>query len=209
MNKKKTIISICIIILTSLVGFTIYKVYSNHKIQAKKEAYFDHFMNYWYSFHEQYNSDVELYTRMKKSIIIDYIRNSQGRYIYENLPLYGGGSFSMRHHFSIDQKLDGFWIAHKAVGPIECAPSSRKEERWAFWHIYNCGRELSRIDDYDERLGMDMDFLEATFNRIDSLANEIHKGFYSLDRYKTTKIKNVDIDRLNNISDSEYILDRY
>ena len=29
------------------------------------------------------------------------------------------------------------------------------------------------------------------------------------DIIKTTKIKNVDIDQLNNISDSEYILDRY
>lgn len=209
MNKKKIIISLCIIILTSLVGVGIYKAYSNHKIQNKKEAYFDHFMNYWYSFYDQYNSDVEIYTRMKKSIILDYIKNGQGRYIYEQLPLYGGGSFSMRHHFNIDRELDGWWIAHRAVGPIECAPDSRKEERWAFWHMYNCGRELSQIDDYDERLGMDMDYLEATFDKIDSLANEVHRGFFSLERYKKTQIKNTNLERLNNISEAEYQFDNY
>lgn len=209
MNKKKIIISLCIIILTSLVGVGMYKAYSNHKIQTKKEAYFDHFMNYWYSFYDQYISDVEIYTRMKKSIILDYIRNGQGRYIYEQLPLYGGGSFSMRHHFDIHQKLDGWWIAHRAVGPIECAPDSRKEERWAFWHMYNCGRELSRIDDYDERLGMDMDYLEATFDKIDSLAYEVHRGFFSLERYKKTQIKNTNLERLDNISNAEYQFDNY
>lgn len=209
MNKKKAIISLCILMLISLAGIGIYKTYSYHKIQSKKEAYFDHFMNYWYSFYEQYNSDVELYTRMKKSIIIDYIKNGQGRYIYEQLPLYGGGSFSMQHHFNIDQELGGWWIAHKAVGPIECAPDSRKEERWAFWHMYHCGRELSRIDDYDERLALDMDYLAATFNKIDSLADEIHRAFYSLDRYRTTKVQNTDLKRLNYISDSEYQFDNY
>ena len=166
-------------------------------------------MNYWYSFYDQYNSDVEIYTRMKKSIILDYIKNGQGRYIYEQLPLYGGGSFSMRHHFNIDHELDGWWIAHRAVGPIECAPDSRKEERWAFWHMYNCGRELSQIDDYDERLGMDMDYLESTFDKIDSLANEVHRGFFSLERYKKTQIKNTNLERLNNISEAEYQFDNY
>lgn len=208
MDKKKALVGICIIILTSLVG-VVYKFYSHHKIQTKKEARFDHFMNYWYSFYEQYNADVEIYTRMKKGIILDYIRNGTGRYIYEQIPLYGGGTFSMRHHFNIEEKLEGHWIMHRAVSPIGSAPDSRKEERWAFWHIYNCGRELSQIDDYDERLGADIDYLNSIFNRIDSLAHEIHRGFISLERYRTSQIKNTDINTLNNITDSEYLLDNY
>lgn len=210
MNKKKTlIISICIIAMAFLVGFAIHKSYLHHKIQTKKEAYFDHFMNYWYSFYEQYNADVDIYTRMKKGIILDYIRNGKGRYIYEQVPLYGGGTFSMKDHFNIDHKFEGYWIAHRAVGPIEAAPDSRKDERWAFWHIYNCGRQLSQIDDYDEKLGTDIDYLESTFNRIDSLAYEIHRGFISLERYKTSQIKNTNISILNNISEAEYSFDNY
>lgn len=209
MNKKKALVGICIVILTSLVGLAIYKSYAYHKIQAKKEARFDHFMNYWYSFYEQYDADVEIFTRMKKGIILDYIRNGAGRYIYEQVPLYGGGTFSMRHHFNIDQVLKGHWIAHKAVGPIELASESRNDERWTFWHIYNCGRQLSQIDDYDERLGTDLDYLESTFNKIDSLAHEIHLGFISLERYKTSQIKNTNINTLNNISEAEYQLDNY
>lgn len=66
MDKKKILVSISIIILTSIVGIVIFKSYSHHRIQTKNEARFDHFMNYWYSFYDQYNADVELYTRMKK-----------------------------------------------------------------------------------------------------------------------------------------------
>lgn len=209
MNKKSSLIIIVVIILASIIGFGIYKSYTHHAIQNKKEAYFDHFMNYWYSFYEQYNADVEIYTRMKKGIILDYIRNGEGRYIYEQVPLYGGGTFSMRHHFNIEQLLSGWWIAHRAVGPIESAPDSRREERWAFWHIYDCGRQLSKIDDYDENLAKDIDYLESTFNQIDSLANEIHRGFMMLERYKISKVKDTDINILNNITNSEYEFDKY
>lgn len=209
MKKKSLLITISVIILASLIGFGIYKSYSYHKLQNKKEAYFDHFMNYWYSFYEQYNADVEIYTRMKKGIILDYIRNGKGRYIYEQVPLYGGGTFSMRQYFNIDQLLDGWWIAHRAVGPIESDPDSRKEERWAFWHIHNCGRQLSQIDDYDENLALDIDYLQSTFNQIDSLSNEIHKGFIALERYKNSKVSNTDLNTLNNIPNSEYDFDNY
>lgn len=209
MNKKRLLIGISIIILALLIGFGIYKTYTHHKIQTKKEAYFDHFMNYWYSFYEQYDADVDIYTRMRKGIILDYIRNGQGRYIYEQVPLYGGGTFSMRHYFNINRLFDGWWITHRAVGPIESAPDSRKAERWAFWHIYSCGRELSQIDDYDEKLATDVDYLESTFNQIDSLAHEIHRGFIMLERYKTSKVKNTDLNTLNNIPNSEYEFDNY
>lgn len=209
MNKKKSLIGLVVIIIASLICFGVYKSNTHHKLQTKKEAYFDHFMNYWYSFYEQYNSEVEIYSRMKKGIILDYIRTGKGRYIYEEVPLYGGGTFSMRHHFNIDQLLGGWWISHRAVGPIESAPDSRKDERWAFWHIYNCGRELSQIDDYDERLATDMEYLETTFNQIDSLSNEIHKGFFMLERYKNSQVRNTDLRTLNNIPDSEYNFDNY
>lgn len=209
MDKKKILVSISIIILTSIVGIVIFKSYSHHRIQTKNEARFDHFMNYWYSFYDQYNADVELYTRMKKAIILDYIKNHAGRYIDDQLPLYGGGTFSMRHHFYIERELEGNWITHKAVGPIDLAPDSREDERWAFWHIYNCGRELNQINDYDEILGTDMDYLESTFNKIDSLAHEIQRGFIVLERYRTSQIRNTNINTLNNIPDSEYLLDNY
>lgn len=209
MDKKKSLIVIAIIVFASLIGFGIYKVCTHKNLQTQKEAYFDHFMNYWYSFYEQYDANVDIYTRMKKGIILDYIKNGHGRYIYEQVPLYGGGTFSMRHHFEIDRLFEGWWIAHRAVGPIESAPDSRKEERWAFWNIYNCGKELNRIDDYDERLAIDIDYLESTFNQIDSLAHEIHIGFMLLERYRTTKVRNTDLNTLNNISDSEYEFDNY
>lgn len=209
MNKKTSLIGIVVIILASLIAFGIYKSHTHHKIQTKKEACFDHFMNYWYSFYEQYDANVELYSRMKKGTILDYIRNRNGRYIYEQVPLYGGGTFLMRQYFNIDQLFSGWWIAHRAVGPIESAPDSRKEERWAYWHIYNCGRHLSRIDDYDENLATDTDYLEYTFNQIDSLSHEIHRGFLMLERYRTSKIRNTDINTLNNISDSEYEFENY
>lgn len=115
----------------------------------------------------------------------------------------------MRHHFYIERELEGNWITHKAVGPIDLAPDSREDERWAFWHIYNCGRELNQINDYDEILGTDMDYLESTFNKIDSLAHEIQRGFIVLERYRTSQIRNTNINTLNNIPDSEYLLDNY
>ena len=182
------LITISVIILASLIGFGIYQAYSYHKLQNKREAYFDHFMNYWYSFYEQYNEDVEIYTRMKKSIILDYIRTGKGRYIDEQVPLYGGGTFSMSQHFNIDRLLNGWWIAHKAIGPIKLAPESRKEEWWAFWQIYCSGRQLSQIDEYDENLALDINYLQFTFNQIDSLSNEIHKGFITLERYKNSLV---------------------
>ena len=209
MNKKKIIVFITCIILTFLVSFGIFKVYSNHKIKKQEEARFDHFMNYWYAFYDQYNADVEIYTRMKKGIILDYIQNKKGRYIYEQAPLYGGGTFSIRQFFYIKKELEGWWISHRAVFPIESAPKHRKEERWAFWHMYYCGRELTQIDEYDENLGTNIDYLESTFNKIDSLAHEIHKGFVLLERYKSSQFKNTDINTLNNISNSEYKLDNY
>ena len=115
----------------------------------------------------------------------------------------------MKHHFDIEKLLSGWWIGHRAVGPIESAPDSRREERWAFWHIYDCGRQLSEIDDYDENLATDIDYLESTFNQIDSLANEIHRGFMMLERYKTSKVKGTNINTLNNISNLEYEFDKY
>ena len=209
MKNKKILVSISIILLSSIMGIVIYKAYTHQISQNRKEARFDYFMNYWYGFYDQYNSDVEIYTKMKKGIILDYIRNGRGRYIYEQVPLYGGGTFSMRHHFYIDQKLEGRWIAHRAIAPIEGAPDTRKNERWAFWNIYNCGRQLSQIDDYDENLGMDINYLKSTFNKIDSLAHEIHRSFMLLDRYKTSQVRNTDINTLNEIPDSEYILENY
>ena len=209
MNKRNIWIVAIVILVASFSGVVVYKTYSHYKIECKKEARFDHFMNYWYSFYEQYNKDIEIYTRMKKGIILDYIRNGRGRYINEQVPLYGGGSFSMKHHFYIDQLLDGYWISHRAIAPIEGAPRSRMDERWAFWNIYSCGRELKQIDDYDENLALDINYLESTFNKIDSLAHEIHKSFILLERYKTTQIRNTDINTLNNIPNSEYILENY
>ena len=207
MNNKKKFFFIILILLTSLVGIYLYKSYSDNKIQSKKEARFDHFMNYWYSFLNQYTSDVEIYTRMKKSVILDYIKNHDGRYIYEYVPLYGGGSFSMRKYCNIEEHLDGWWIAHRAVGPINTAPNSRLKERMAFYNIYRCGKQLSKIDDYDEKMGYDSYYLESIFNKIDSLSYEIHRNFILLDRYKTTHVRNADLNTLNSISDSEYMLD--
>lgn len=174
----------------------------------QEEARFDHFMNYWYPILDQYCYDIELYTRMKKGTILDYIKTHNGYYIYENVPLFGGGYFPMRKEVDIEREIRTVNV-HMAANPILNGPESRLEVRNAFSSLLFAGRELLDISEFDEELESDIDFLRATFEKIDSLNYEIHRNFIKLDEYRTTQYKFSNLNNLSSIPHSEYDIKNY
>lgn len=205
---KKSIIGI---VLLAFLGFVGYKVYSENKKQAKLEARFDRFMNYWYPIVEQYSNDMDIYARMKKGVIMDHINYHQGRYINDVIQLYGGGYFSIRQYSNIEREIElfGFGISPMASSPISAAPYSRGSEKEAFFNIFRCGTQLNKIDDYESELEYDYDYREKVFNKIDSLSNEVRKNLLILKDYKRSSSASADLNILNNIPDSEYELNNY
>lgn len=200
MTKKGLLILILFIFVPLLMLSILHK-----KERSQKEARFDHFMNYWYAIIEHNCYNIEIYTRMKKSIILDYIKNHEGRYIYENVPFY----FSMRKMSNIENQLKFLTINHMAVAPILSAPNSRLKEKNAFCEIFNGTEELRNINEYDDELEYNPRYLYAVFEKIDSLASEIQKNFIILEKYRTTQLKESNVNLLNNIPHSEYSLENY
>lgn len=205
MTKKKGLLILILFIFAPLLVLGIL----HKKEQSQKEARFDHFMNYWYAIIEHNCNDIEIYTRMKKSIILDYIENHEGRYIDENVPLYEGGYFPMRKMFNIENQLRFLTINHMSVAPILSAPNSRLKEKNAFREIFSGAYKLLYISEYDEELEYNPQYLYAVFEKIDSLAYEIQKNFILLEKYRTTQHKGSNANLINNIPLSEYSLENY
>ena len=110
---------------------------------------------------------------------------------------------------NIEQELEYPWTILRASYPIEYAPDSRMNERWAFYKIFRCGQQLRDIDEYDEKLGYDREYLEDIFNRIDSLAHEAHINLLQLEKHRPAHHGRPNPNILNNIPDNEYSLKNY
>lgn len=215
MAKKITIgISVMLLVVGGGVALYLYKLdvakeEEIRKERCRQEARFDHFMNYWYPFLEQYCKNVDVYVCMKKNIILDYVRTHKGRYIYENVPIYGGGYFSMRQYVDVESVFSRSWVCHGAALPITSVSNCRIREQMAFYDIFCTGRELYEFNPYEDELIENPDYIENSFNSLDSLAHEIYKKFFLLDRYRATQYKYSNINTLNNIPRSEYLLENY
>lgn len=205
-NRTARIILPVIIVLTIIGGSIFLIVHHKNQIKNEKlEARFDRFMGYYYPYLENITKAAEIYKRMQISLMYDYIKYNRGRYIYETVPYYNGGYFSMRDLDNVENILDhaDMLYVSRTINPIYEAPKSRYNERYACLSVIYDARDLCKVDIYDENIGINGN-AKRTEEVFDSLYIDMMSNFYSLSKYKTTYKKD-----LNSISDFEFDLNNY
>ena len=211
-TQKKLFFLLLPIVLFLLIVGGGYKIYLNKKELRQKEARFDHFMNYWYPIIEKNHYDIGLYARMKKGLILDYIKYNRRYTVDDFIPLFGGGYFSIHDFVKIDRELGSTSLGQMAADPITFAPNfnlhTRLKEREAFWNFFMRIDNLRSISIFEEEYE-NIENLKAVFEEIDSIEFKIHTHFIFLEKYKVTQIKGSDRNTLNNIPLSEYSLENY
>ena len=200
---KKSVIIIASVIIVLIGSGIIYKAREQSIKQEKLEKRFDKFMSMFYPYLVRYSNDIDLYTRMQISLMVDYRNNHKGRYIYENVDFYDGGRFSLRNEAMVEQeirRIESLSISMFA-SPIEYGPRSRITEKRCFYHIFSAGRQIKNIyiyeTDKDER---------DIIREYDKIKDEVRATVLKLQKYEVNNNEFVDP---NQIPDKDYDLENY
>lgn len=203
---RKKIVIICLLVAAIVtIAAGVYVVVSKQNEERRLEARFDKFMGYFYPYFKDFSNAASIYKRMKISLMYDYLANHKGRYINETVNYYDGGVFSMADEFRIREFLDYSTMLYssRAFGPISSAPTSRENERFTSYLLFDAIRQLLRVNIYDDNI--EYDTAEQIEETLDSLNLEIQTNFKNLNKYRNSS-KKID---LNTISDSDYDLNNY
>lgn len=203
--RKRVIICFSVVAIIIVLAGAIVLVVKNNEYkesERKLEARFDKFMGYFYPYLNDISKAADIYKRMQISLIYDYTLHQKGRYIYEDVSYYDGGTFSMRDYSFIEKILEqaSNLFFYRAYGPIQEAPQSRIEERFSLYKILNAAKELFLADIYNDDIA-----LQSRVENVDSLNMEIQFNMHSLIKYKNSS-PTID---LNSISEAEYDLNNY
>lgn len=205
-SKKKYLAFFLFVILLSILAFMCIKYYEKIEKERKIEARFDRFMGYYYPYLKDIAEASNLYKRMKVSLMYDYISYRKGRYVYENVNYFDGGTFSMQQELSLMSFLEESKMLYfaRCYGPIDCATKSRVREKRECLRVLYSVKELLAVDIYDNNIAL-YGRHEDVRNTIDSLNSEIQQSLYNLSKYRESAVRI----NLNSISESDYNLDNY
>lgn len=180
--------------------------YEKIERERKIEARFDRFMGYYYPYLKDISEASNIFKRMKISLMYDYISYRKGRYVYENVNYFDGGTFSMQQEHSLMSFLEEskmLYIA-RCYGPIDCATKSRVREKRECLRVLYSVKELLTVDIYNDNLVLYGNH-EKVRNTIDSLNLEIQQGVHNLSKYRESTSRK----DLKSINESDYNIENY